>query len=46
MERLRGMYEHSELVLFLQGPNQTAALRGQSALEFESTETVLKVVWI
>ena len=26
MERLRGMYEHSELVLFLQGPNQTAAL--------------------
>ena len=28
MERLRGMYEHSELVLFLQGPNQTAALRG------------------
>ena len=30
MERLRGMYEHSELVLFLQGPNQTAALRWQS----------------
>ena len=22
------MYEHSELVLFLQGPNQTAALTG------------------
>ena len=46
MERLRGMYEHSELVLFLQGPNQTAALRGQSALELGCTETLLEAVWI
>ena len=32
MERLRGMYEHSELVLFLQGPNQTAALNSMCSV--------------
>ena len=40
------MYEYSELVLFIRPRTQTAALRGQSALELGCTETLLEAVWI
>ena len=40
------MCEHSELILFLGPRTQTAALRGQSALELGCTETLLEAVWI
>ena len=40
------MYEYSELVLFIRLRTQTAALRGQSALELDSAEAQLEAVWM